>query len=324
MYQVFRTAKDGKMYEKQYETAEQVKRYLNSRFCKVEDNKGISVTKSIDDERCQEVFTMYLGKIYLNCFADEHEEEAHKQTEVHVGEDSPKSQRIKWINHNVNLKRGVHAPVMVKLNNSDKWFEMAACGTTQTAKASAKALAKYVGATQVEMKLMWLDGKPQFDEKPIKYLILNNDGEVVIKFRIEHEVPEGAKRKFTYFQQSELFHDGIENETKPKAKEEAHEQTEQADHEVSSHDVIEIADLVIGHDDGGYYIGSDKTYRSICQVMSELADRLPHGKCRLEGKEIIIKFFDTASHAKSYKIRGHDTHQTFNILRKIKKAVEGY
>lgn len=114
--------------------------------------------------------------------------------------------RLKWnVAENVSFNRSNHTALIFKVDNSEYWFRFCAGMTTQTFKSLTRNFAQYVGAKTVEVKQEWLKTESGYklnnDVVPIG--ILEVSGEY--KYRIEHDVPEGAKREFTYFDEKELF-----------------------------------------------------------------------------------------------------------------------
>ena len=114
--------------------------------------------------------------------------------------------RLKWnIAENVNFKRGDYTSLIFKVDNSKYWFGFCACMTTQTFKALTKSFAKYIGAKTVDIKREYIETNNGYILNnpviPIGILKLSTGYE----YRIEHDVPEGIKRKFTYFKENDLF-----------------------------------------------------------------------------------------------------------------------
>lgn len=103
---------------------------------------------------------------------------------------------MKWINtDNVEFTRGNHARLMVKFDNSNVWLEPDYYCTTNTFKSFVRKLGNIYNSKVAEIKL--------FDKVYTPIEVVEHNGEY--KFRHELKVPDGERRQFKYYEESEIW-----------------------------------------------------------------------------------------------------------------------
>lgn len=110
---------------------------------------------------------------------------------------------MKWINEsNVQFNRGNHEPCIFKFDNSKIWFMLDALCNTQTVRAEARKLGQAYGAKEITIKYLWDDCKTT---EPREKVVNFSRYIETFRFYIPLPVQDGERRKFKYFDDSEIF-----------------------------------------------------------------------------------------------------------------------
>lgn len=103
---------------------------------------------------------------------------------------------MKWVNpDNIEFTRGNHSRLMVKFDNSNVWLEPDFCCTANTFKTFARKLGNIYGSKVAEVRLF----EPVCN--PVEAFEYNGE----FTFRQEMQVPDGERRKFKYYDESEIW-----------------------------------------------------------------------------------------------------------------------
>lgn len=108
---------------------------------------------------------------------------------------------LKWNKSGFTVSRGDYTALKCKFDNSEFWFVTNYIGWTNSQLNTFKRVAKKYGATKVEVKPLYENGKC-IENKVIQIVEFYDDK---IKFKEELEVAEGEKRKFIEYSPEELF-----------------------------------------------------------------------------------------------------------------------
>lgn len=178
---------------------------------------------------------------------------------------------MKWIiGEGVDFRRGNHTPLVVKFDNSRGWLVPCYSCTTSTARSSFRELGKYYGAKSVEVRTMYDENdRLNFDENGACGYF--EDSEEGYKFRIEHKVPEGAKRKFTYFSEDEIFPDQVI--------------LNDQEYVNAVSKIAEILAPAIDDNNGIENITAGRAYEEVCHILEEVDPLYDDGY--LDNKDII-------------------------------------
>lgn len=108
--------------------------------------------------------------------------------------------KIKWLESKGEDFRGNWQQMLFSVDNSNHIFGFCAMMTYKSFKGLCRMFAQKYGCKQVEI----MPDEGQCTMGVLHYFSCEQHKEVW-EFRVEKAVPEGARREFTYFEESEIF-----------------------------------------------------------------------------------------------------------------------
>ena len=106
--------------------------------------------------------------------------------------------KIKWVENKADNVRANFCSKAFKVNNSSKTFVSCAIMSYKCFSNCVRKFAQYSNSTCVEI----IEDDNSIDNIGVINMEQYGGG---YKFRIEHNVIEGKKREYTYFEESEIF-----------------------------------------------------------------------------------------------------------------------